>query len=674
VTEGRRPRSGSARLRRAAIGVIGGAGGASLVILFFALPPFSTGLWYQSEPVTAALHAVAALMALGLALALAGSLPGTGAALRHPFVILPGALGLLGLMLMPVADVPWLSWFGSPEHGKGIAWSLDFPILCAGGLIIGRYPVLRKRLAWIALVAVTLAAGLTVHTESRWQWAPFLHYDYLAYYGVFIVLIVIGWLRPRTRLHKGALAVFGLAVILLSGNRAAIALTIVVVPIAYPTLWRLQRSPVVARAVAAASVVFVPPLVATLVILGGSNDPDSSLGSRAMHWQVTRAAVRSDPAILGAGTGWGHHGDRLVAYLPVESLDFLGHSGREANWDAVRNTIHFHSHNFLSEALLSVGVLGLLLAWAIPVALPLFCSKHRIAEAGTLAALIAGLLSMWFQLPGSVPYMAFAFATMARPRRSNQLRRTGRVVLTGLALALATSQAATAAVGLKVGQTMSRAAQQNRDTEPLSAKSLADCDSFLNDAGRGGIHLATLHRSFMFDLAGKIEREDPILDQDLARLQNYFCAGRRYDDAPHSLRLESVGLIVRSELAFTLRHPRLLPVIDSHLADWGRRLEIFLDRAPGRNDMAVPYLSWRLLDEDDGAMRVIVNQLLARDRTDPVGLWFSGIVMLNNPDQAENGLARMNHALANGLERIMPVDSDLRARVVAAAKPDNLEH
>ncbi len=659
-------RGAGALLRRVGVLVIGLALAAGLAIVFLALPPFQTGIWIQSEPVGLALHAVAALAALGLALALFGGSRAAGAAIRHPFVLLPGALGLCGLALAPSVDIPLLSWFGTPELGEGIAGHFDLAALIAGSLVMRRYRRLRRGLAWIALAGATGAAALTVHTEARWAWAPFWFYDYLAFYGIFVTVILLGALRPRAMPWRLAVVAYGFAVVVLSGNRAAIVLALVLVPAVWGGLWLLRRRAAVARWLAAAGVAAMPLVMIPAVIQGGESGI-ASLHSRLLHLEVSGNALRDAPLLLINGQGWGRHGDRVNVDLPARSVDFLADRNVGADWDAVSKQVHFHSHHFLVEALLSVGVLGLLLAWAIPVALPLCCRRERIAEAGAFAVLSAALFSLWFQLPGSVPYMALAFAAIARPGHARPTPARARSVAATIMFAVAIILAATAISGTRVAATMFEAARANRDTEPLAAKALADCGRFLTDSGRGGVHLATLFRSFTVNLTAKLAEGRAILDQDVARLRDYICAYRReMTGGRPSWRLASVGLIVRSELAFVLDDPKLKPVANEFLADWGTALGNYLARARRRGDMAVPYLSWRLAAGDDAAVVAMASRILAGDRDDPVGLWFSGTVLIATPETAAEGIARMRRALALGLERIMPVDAALKTQIRSA--------
>lgn len=534
---------------------------AALLIPFFALPPFSSGVWIQSEPVTAALHAVAGLVSLGLALALVGGLRAAHAAVRHPFVLLPGALAVWSLAMTPAIEVPLLSWFGTPEQGEGIAWYFDLAVLTAGALTLQRYTSLRRGLAWTALAAVTGLAGLVAASRlmgmpAQWPWAPFWFYDYLAFYGLYLAVILFSGLRPRGIAWHCAVIGFAIAVVLLSGNRAAVAAAFIVAPASWVLLWLLKRRVREARLVIAAMVLILPVAITPVIVYIGSHTSIRSVRSRMMHLEVADRAVAAQPRLLLTGDGWGHHGDRAINYLPTDVIDFLGYRGGQADWDAVRRQVHFHSHHLLAEAGLSAGLVGLVLAAAILVAIPLYCRARDLRTAGPVAAALATLFSFWFQLPGSVPFMALAMASIAKPARTRRLgNRSARVIAAIIAL-LAIAQLATAAIGVRVGATMYRAALDNRRTASLAAAPLDDCTDFLVDYGRGGIHLSALFRSFAADLRDKIESEKPILDQDVARLQNYICAAERYAGGGQSLRLATVGLIVRATSLFCPPIPR----------------------------------------------------------------------------------------------------------------------
>ena len=519
-----------------------------------------------------------------------------------------------------------LSWFGTPELGEGIAGHFDLAALIAGSLVMRRYRRLRRGLAWIALAGTTGAAALTVHTEARWAWAPFWFYDYLAFYGIFVTVILLGALRPRAMPWRLAVVAYGFAVVVLSGNRAAIVLALVLVPVVWGGLRLLRRRATVARWLAATGVAAVPLVMIPAVIYGGESGV-ASLHSRLLHLEVAGNALRDAPSLLINGQGWGRHGDRVNIDLPARSVDFLADRNVGADWDAVSKQVHFHSHHFLVEA----------------------------------------LFSLRFQLPGSVPYMALAFAAITRPGHARPASARARSVAATPALAVAIVLAATAISGARVAATMFEAAHANRDTEPSASEALADCGHFLTDSGRGGVHLATLFRSFIVNLAAKLADDRVILDQDMARLRDYICAYRRVmADGRPSWRLASVGLIVRSELAFVLDDPELKPVADEFLADWGAALGDYLARAPRRGDMEVPYLSWRLAAGDDAAILAGASRILAGDRDNPVGLWFSGTVLIATPQTAAEGIARMRRALAQGLERVMPVDAALKSQIRSA--------
>ena len=65
-------------------------------------------------------------------------------------------------------------------------------------------------------------------------------------------------------------------------------------------------------------------------------------------------------------------------------------------------------------------------------------------------------------------------------------------------------------------------------------------------------------------------------------------------------------------------------------------------------------------------MLALASRILAADRGDPVGLWFSGTVLIATPETAAEGITRMRRALDLGLERVMPVDAALKNQIRSA--------
>jgi hypothetical protein len=155
----------------------------------------------------------------------------------------------------------------------------------------------------------------------------------------------------------------------------------------------------------------------------------------------------------------------------------------------------------------------------------------------------------------------------------------------------------------------------------------------------------------------------PITAADAGRLDQYLCASEARISAGSSLRLEVLGLTLRPEFAFTLKHPTLDPITDEYLKTWRTGLDRFLARAPARSDLAVPYLLWRLEQGRDEEVLALSGRLLRNNPSDAVGLWFSGIVLLGDEDTVPMGIVRLKRSLRVGIERFIPIDESLRQQI-----------
>lgn len=133
-------------------------------------------------------------------------------------------------------------------------------------------------------------------------------------------------------------------------------------------------------------------------------------------------------------------------------------------------------------------------------------------------------------------------------------------------------------------------------------------------------------------------------------------------DKKMSLRFYSSGILARGELAFSISHPDFL----KYFADWREQLDLFLKLAPHRTDMASLYLLWLFREQKEVEMLDIANQIFEKDSKDPVGLFFSGLALAAKPDGKEIGLKRMRESIDRGIERIMPLDSQLKQQILSA--------
>jgi len=642
-----------------------GAGGG-LLVLFLALPPFQFGWWYQSEPVAIGLHAAAAVAALGVILLVLARGRRSVKLVMHPLMLLPAALGFWSALTAAFAPLPSLSWLGTPELGQGIVWHFDLAVLIAAALHIQRVPRLRRILAWIAVASAAVAAALTLHTQQHWAWAPFWFYDYLAFFGLYLPIIVLAGLRPRRRVWRHAAVIGGLAIVVVSGNRAAIALVLTAGPAMWLLMQLLRHRPGWMRPAATAAAIVAPLVVAAAVHLAGSRAVDAGVQSRYYHQLTVMRTLAGEPFLLATGQGWGHYAAALIANMPIERVDFFGFDGR-ADWDGVRRQVHFHTHNFVTEGLVAAGVVGAALAWLFPAAIARFSARRWRVHCAVLAVLLAGLLAVWFQLPGSVPFAALAAASIAGPRlpRVVPVPKVPYVVVPLVAVLAVQSYAAYAATSGAVAATLMAEA----NAAALSGEPGTDdgCEATAPDDGRGDVHLSVALRSFSAALTSKAEDGAPPTAGEVRRLGDLLCAADARLARRSSLRLAVVNLLVTADLAFSLRHPAFEPVRSQALAHWRDHLDAFLAVAPDRTDMAYLHLTWLTERGAHDAIRKLAARLLAHDGNDPVGLWFSGATMLEEPDTASEGLDRLVRSLDAGIGRLMDIDDATERRIREAA-------
>jgi hypothetical protein len=307
------------------------------------------------------------------------------------------------------------------------------------------------------------------------------------------------------------------------------------------------------------------------------------------------------------------------------------------------------------EPLVSAGIPAALAAIALLAAVPLFAPRRRIALAAAFVAAHGFIDALWFQLPMTVPVVALAISALAAPTRIRAPRATAAVLA-----ALVLAQIVTAAVLLDWGLAMRRA-----------LAGATACADWPVEGWRADIGL----RAAFLDLARivieKHRAGETIAPATLAQLDSLRCAVDARTVATHSARLASAPVLFRNDVASTSGFAALHPGFAAALADWPARLRMVLALAPRRTDLALPYLAALVGRADYGQVEAFAGSILARAPRDPVGLWFLGIALLESLDPARQqaGLARLREGLDAGIERILPVPPQLKARISSLSAP-----
>jgi len=627
--------------------------------VFLAVRPFWIGIWVQAEAVQIGQFLLGAAGALLLAL----RQDGREAAL-HPLPLVAFALATWSIVASPLVTAPVLSWTGPPQSGEGALSYLLFGILAALAIDLRRHG---HSLLPVA-VSVALAAGAcgiaTALGDGRSLWEPYWFPDYLAFPALWAGAAVVAVLMPTARgIGLGIGICLSVFLLIVSENRAAIALSLALAGIAAATIrpdgscrLALGRGavlliPATALATTAALWVF-----GRFDLLPVSVPVQETLESRARLIELGLVSLADSPGALLVGFGWGSLEDMLARHLLLGdvTLQPFADTALTSNWDAIDNN-HFHTHNGFLEALIAAGLPGLAGFAALFLAPALTAPADRRWATALFLAAAAGLHASWFQMPATLPMMAIAFALLVAPH----------VTWPGWSLAGA---AAVARVGLPAAGLLlaavgllqwHRAMDVDRvqaavEGEPSArADVLArDCAALLPAYGRGEVDLAYLYHRLATDRAAAS-------DADLALVGAFDCAARRWMQPGGAIRLGIASVAMRNAVAFDDRVAAGGEVGQRLLDDWEPQLRQLLLRLPERSDLAVPYLQWRLLSGDDHAIRSLAETILQHDPKAPVGLWFSGIVLLNDPARQAEGLKRMRAAIDGGLERVMPVPQEL---------------
>lgn len=624
--------------------------GLGLLLPLLSLPPFATGYWDKAEPLVIGLHLGGALAALAAFLALKARPKETQGLLAHPFVLIPLAGGVWSVLTMPFLDAPLLSLLGAPQSGMGGLWLFDAAAYTAAArLVMADQPKAWRGLLWLALFAA-LATGLL----KLWDWrqvqegGSHLLIFVSAYYGwLALALPVLAFALPGLgRADK----VLRLLMLLAAALLAAVSQSLSVVfflllgagwaalLLLRPSLGRILSSGLAAFVVAAVG-------IAAWSALHLSPDAwlSESLLDRSLIQRLVQADLAAKPWSLLTGNGWGQTQNAFHVWLNLSGQRIWNPS-----WTFLTSD-YFHSHHWALEALHAQGVPGLLLALAAMAAIPLYAQDKARAAAGGFAIALAGLSSFWFPLGFFLPWGAMALAVLADG--TVWPLRLAPLVWRWGAAALSATQLAAAVLLLGYGLAFTTLRQAWEASPPLALAPPADL--------RGqDLAAAELIRDALDLFAKRAVGEDAApLAQTLNLLLDFI---DRQSAGTSSLMLLESGLSamarihVSGDLAFaaTPKMPQL----------WRRWLERALDQAPGRTDLAIPYLAFALGRGAFDEVGLVTGRLLAQDAGDPVGLHYRGLVLLL-AGRRDEGLANIGKALDNGIERFMPIEDGVKALV-----------
>jgi hypothetical protein len=677
--------------------------------IFLGSQEFNFGIWKQSESITIGLHFCATLAAMSLA-AIAYSTKKLGILAWHPIVLLPLSLALWSFLVGLTHDFPSLDWFGSPVLGEGVLWFLELGLFTAAAGIVKRFRLARYFLAGSAIGVVCILTALTIRflNTGTAQFVPFFYSDYLAFLGVYVIAIAVTFLRGTNRLILIAAVIAGLAVVYYSDNRAALGIVFVAAPVIalaglflarYVSLRILRGAAVVAIVMPALvvttvfSTVDIRSSVQKLESFGVDHplylDPLGfvlpsekgiaeklhsglmSLASRQHLTTVSVEAIAARPSSLALGQGWGMFSDHFAINLPVGWVKLRDDNEEwtesekwllERHWDAV-NRVDFHGHNSHLEALLSVGIIGALLFLGIIVAPVLWCRRKFVIIAGTFGFASSGLFAQWFQLPGSMPLLALALGGFITPVQFRWYFPTVKKIAPWIWAGFAALLLISGSVALKFTPYAHK--YMPPLTLPLATqKGRFVCSSKFEDQGRGGYHLAYRLRAVSKYVKNILVTDDKSKFEHIKYLRGLVCDSESYIDRRARITLLIAALHTRSDFAFIDIPNEMKPLFELLMQTWGSRVRELLARAPKRTDLATPYMLYLLKSGAEKKFANLATSLFVLNQDDPIALWFSGIALLSKSNMGDVGIQRMRTALRNGVERLIPIDQDMKRQLV----------
>lgn len=682
-------------LRHALRNALAATCAGSLFAFVLTLPFVDYGQWRQVETATVAIHLSAGLAAVLMALlALGGDREVRRAVLSAPVLLLI-AIGALSLALSPFHDDPARTLFGLLKHGVGALWWISVGILTAAFGVAGRGA------ARTALAAAGAAAALAVFILYAFGWsAPeprWIPYDFKEWVAILGLLASVPLLALRTRLSTVAALVVAAVALIFFGNRS-IMLTVALSACGYG-LWRVLPSRVLpkprtalalslagAAILGTAAVALLPPLLERHAVAGVTSDAKDAipskdprdhvsiegkaygtLWSRGVVLDLVARNMADHPLSLAVGRGWG-------SLQEVIAEDGRAVPGRRFRWGPETASLtfldfnanaDFHSHNLLAEAGLSLGLAGVVLTLLAFVAPVMYARRRSLAAAGVLSAtlLIGG--SLWFLLGIMGPFLAMAIASVGLGHEPAAARRLPVPALTP---ALGVSS-----LGLLFCSALlfgfGKAQQEERWFAPLAFASAPPCATVTGPLLPAREINTGLYRRFVeqTERAGSPEKSRGYADEHRGNAINFACVMRRMTDERPSATVLAASLELRQRI-FTAagNDPTFVTSLKPDVVYWEADLAKLWSLAPGRTDLAVPYVSW-LISVHDPKMPQIAGRLAAPMRDgDPVKAW-----LLSRKAEAEGDrTAQRKHlrdALDQGIANLVPIPSASVERAMQAA-------
>lgn len=603
---------------------------------------------------------------------------------REPLGISLLALSCLSGLLAAFHPSPVMDFLGSVQMGEGSFLFLaaffhyvqlrrvhDVPLFMA--IVAG----------WALFFAGLLIAGnneplflwnqnlgflikLTPYDHAA-RWTPYWFPDPAAF---LILPLIVLFLFKRQHMNWGLQAVCGVVLIVMTlfscnsvlkyGLLLAALATFIVYK--WPRLFKRQHIPLLF--IVATALIAILAYYADVTDFLPANITQRALLLKVITAHYTQAFGLSEMLEVFVGRGWGSFNAFLTENVYLLDVSAYTGSKVQLSWESLIRD-QFHSHNVVFEYYLSMGIIGLLaLAYLSYHVIQDVRREHFYLGLFFLTTL-ALLSSFWFQNTASLPFSLFILVLLLQhqPLSSPLIHKLSiymtklvplgiTLMITGASLQGYVSEYIRTNHGGKSQKTLVQ------DLEHYSQTWQAQFDKYQD-----------FYRTNNFCLY-HMAAIDKILTQKGAKTKKIYALHKRLARfLSDNVGGKTLGAS-RITIANLLGTITLNPVLKKYASDddyrlWEESVADIMKFLPYRGDMAVPLLSSYLTAGKTEQALTLIETMRMRHPENPAALWFRGLILMQDDQTAQEGLANAYKALEGGLNRFMPIDEQQAARIRA---------
>lgn len=655
-----------------------------IALFIFGLPPFHVGIWLQTEPHMVTMFSLAALDSIWL---LYGVMRGKLRITSMP----PLWYALIAWILWQIvptvmAEAPHRSWFGPVEMGEGMGWHLAGFIITVKAIPLWRVRFLRHIIVIWAAFIISTETVLHLLFNSRQNvyipgvWIPAQWADYLGFMVAYFWIMVFAGDYARRPIVYAMLIIFSVIVVYSSHNDTALFL----VPLAAfvsaamrllehfnITISFLQPNKLMRTLAMLACVLPFSWVVFSIQYEAPVFDPNqdenrfnlanknSALGSRIGLIQVGASALKHEPSRWLYGSGWGDYNETIFKYALVDGVHQYYKGTRQPNWLFVDGNA-YHTHCAPFEALLALGLPGLILFFAIPFIF-IWTVPGRLFW-GMVPMMVAFYIMsfMWFQLPQCVPMLAVMMAALCvvcskkgGDEESRAPSAKALIALTTCVIVMILS-AQEQYKGMIWGDRVFRGTSLSKAEEfPLNY--------MLTDLYRGGDRTRVAAMGFALRLDGA--RGDIDMRQHDWYTRFMDVAEQMTVSPTVGPRGKHLRLWLQYKLLLNLGYPIFQELGDRAVRDMHQTVLSVVKAAPLRDDVASFYfLNLPILTDDNKDLQIrLLRDILEITPNHRSALWLLGHLLKDKPEHKEAAMAMIYKAVEHHVETVYPITDEMLA-------------